>query len=192
MTGILLFDALIFITLFGLGLFSAVHERVWGALFAIGTLVIAVHLQFDVTIGRDNWFLFALGAVGYFFVGGVYALFVTWPRFLRRHASEIIRIRNDFEKAALQVGKDQNGRYTGYKNFTEVSEYRNNYAAKANKDRIVTYIATWAWDASWRVLRNPVVWAYDLVYDVFSNGFARVERNVTAKILADADNAKKE
>jgi hypothetical protein len=121
------------------------------------------------------------GGVAYFFIGGIYAMTITWPRFLRRHSDHIIGIRDDFEKSRDSIA------YKGYRSFSDLDAYKNNYSARANKDRIVTYISTWVWDASWRVLRNPVVWSYNLVYDLFSQGFSKVERNVTAKILAEAD-----
>lgn len=182
MTGLLILDLIIFLAIIAFGIFSSVHERVFAALITLIALGVAIYYQYGIAPSGDNWYLYVLGTFGYFLLGGFYALFVTWPRYLRRNSAAIVMIRDKF---ANDKAKDPE--YTmGADNFMETSTYQRAFSAASNKSRILTYISTWLWDAVWTVFKNPIKWMYNTVYDMFGRGFERVGVSVTNKIVNDA------
>lgn len=181
MTGLLIFDILIVLGIFAFGLFSAVHERVWGSIFTLVAIGAAAYYQYNIYPTSDNWLAYVAAAVGYFVLGGLYAMFVTWPRYLRRHKDDITAIYKKFNNSKVQGDSFA----TGHNHFTETYEYRSRYAAENNKERIVSYICSWIWDAIWVVLKNPIVWSYNTIYDMFGRGYAAVGRRVTAQIIVE-------
>lgn len=188
MSGLLILDILILLGIFAFGLFSAVHERVWGSIFTLIALGAAAYYQFNVYPTGDNWLAYVAGAVGYFLIGGLYAMFVTWPRFLRRHSKDIADLYERFHKST----NDGSPYAIGYKDFTEKHDYRSKYGVENNKERIVSYICSWIWDAVWVVLKNPIVWTYNTIYDMFGRGYAAIGRKVTAQIIVEHEKNRKD
>lgn len=171
-----LWDIFLIVVFLGLGIYSSVQENIFVVVISILAIFAAsliagynpVMWIYENPIQATGIFL------GYFFVGGLYAMFVTWPRWLTRRADSIRERQVVWRKTA----KDED--------FFDSYEYERFTAAK-NKDTIVAMICTWMWDAVWRVIRNPVVWSYEGVYKIFAHGFEQAGRRTAEKVLRNND-----
>jgi len=159
------------LAILSIGFVSASFETVTGFLIGFVIFMAGLVFLFDVPV-LSNPMPIVLGFILYFVCGGLYALFVSWPRFLRGNADNI-------KFAKLKYDETRND-----KDFYDTYHYRD-FTASYNVERISAYITLWIFDAIWRVISEPVKWAWETTYEFLATAFVKVGIRVSDQILND-------
>lgn len=172
-----LLEIVIILAIIGFGIFSSVNENVFGVIITLITALILTHF-FIMDLSTVHWAIYVVSFLGYFLIGGLYALAFSWPNYIKRNADNILKLKKSFDD-------DDWKKVHGYESFKEMSEYRTRYTAVNQKPRIITYICGWIWDLIWKVVKNPIKWSYETVYNIFGRGYEAVANRTVDKIVGD-------
>lgn len=187
--GIAFWEIFFVFAFFGLGILAAEWEST--GVFALGLVgsLLGLHFLTDVNVWEiitTQPFMLALFGLGYILIGGVYAMFVTWPEYLRDNSRDIQHAKSSW---LSNYNKDNKTELKGlddemFEKFIASYEY-SDYRASRNIERIGNFMVTWFFDAVWKAIHKPVRWAWETTYNMFARGFSSVGKRVTKTIIND-------
>lgn len=146
------------------------YERVgWATFFTVGTMVFCQFLTSfkPFSLIADHPLAGALVIVGYFLVGGLWAIWKWWF-FVRAKLRDYRTARDEFLKrqnATIMtedlLSKWQQSMPYDYRRGSEFGRPR---AAK-EKGRIMTWMCYWPWSFVWTIVNDPIKRAFRAIYD---------------------------
>jgi len=154
--------------IFGVGISGSMVDSTIAGLVSIALFFTGLWFFYDVNLVQ-NLFTIFIGLAAYFVAGGLWTLFVSWPEFLDKNSTAI---RDDFMQ--WQRLKNTQGENASLEHFYGSSE--NMWKASSNVQWITGMITTWFFEAIWRVLSDPLSWAWNKTYELFSAQYERVSR----------------
>lgn len=171
-------EIVLLLIVFGVGMFSAANEKIWGVIAAFAILFIGFYIIWgSAPFLAVHWLTYVAGFFGYFLIGGLYTLVFSWPNYIKRNKDSILAIKKEWDA--------DRGIRLGYTDWRELNRFKTKYTAAEQKGRIVGYICGWFWDFSWKILKNPIKWTYDTVYNLFGRGYEHVARKTVNKIVGE-------
>jgi hypothetical protein len=179
--GITFWEIALFVLFFGVAIGASEFET--GTAFVFGLVLLLLGLEFIAgwevlaTIMAQPFTVMLYAAV-YTAIGGIYALLVSWPAWLRKQSSDIIQAKANYTKSAKLTGDDQ----FELAKFLNSYDYRQ-FTAAWNIDLIGSFITTWIFSAIWKCISRPIKWCWTTVYNTLSKAFARVGERITKDII---------
>lgn len=161
----------------GIGFLSSNVDNTIGGLISIVLFFFGIWYFYDVNL-VENAFTVFLGLVAYFLGGGLYTLFFSWPEWLEYRSKSIKSNYDEWKKGRKDDGTDLS------KDFYDSYRYAE-FTAARNYDTIAAMITTWIFDALWRVVSDPLSWAWRKTYEIFAGAYEKVSRRVVGRIIEE-------
>lgn len=117
------------------------------------------------------------GVIVYLTLGSAYTLLWKWPVWLDSNEEKIIRSYETFKNLYGDVDQDEN---TWFEEFKKTSYY-DAYSPQNNKSMLFNYVFLWLFNFLWTIIKNPVVWVWNLIYDAISGILVRTQDNKMKK-----------
>lgn len=115
----------------------------------------------------------------YIAVGSIYTALWKWPDYIRSKSKHINSSYDNWTRS-----NEKNKVEKTFDNFLDSPDYKNNYAASSNKERLSAWVMMWTFSMAWELARKPAKWVFKNVYSMLGDMFEQVGKS-TAKKMHD-------